>query len=144
MLFIAIIGVFSSFTQKSKEHAPTFCGPQFQVGNWGKVYIESVHLYNAYGDDERIYDIAPNLITSTTTFSLSLTTVKLLLETPQQGSIKTYNGRTLKEYIPSSSSNESRYDFHFQEIALLFIRSELKLTLVNASCALLTGASSNK
>lgn len=54
----------------------------------GEVYIESVHLYNAYGDDERIYDIAPNLITSTTTFSLSLTTVKLLFETPQQGSIK--------------------------------------------------------
>ena len=91
-----------------------------------KVYIESVHLYNAYGDDERIYDIAPNLITSTTTFSLSLITVKLLLETPQQGSIKTYNGSTLIECIPSSSSNESRYDFSLPGDCFTFYQISVK------------------
>ena len=112
LLLLAVTVLSLGFTSGNAKTKAAYCGPHLTVNNYGSTIIRSVVAYNYNAG----YDVtADDLATGTSTYliqwsHLSIIDVKVLLDTPQNGSIKVYRNGILVECIPTNST-DYRYDF---------------------------------
>lgn len=112
LLFFLSLVFIPGFANKDVSNN-TICGPWVNIHN-NTQSVFDINLWN--GDaDESYYDLAPGTITSTGQWSngMGFFVVKLLFVSPQNGSIKIYQGSTLINCIPTYANQYSRYDFDF-------------------------------
>lgn len=104
------------FTQKQKKAETSFCGPHLTLNNYGSVSIKSIYMENfSAGYDITLNNVATGTSTYVAQWShLSIIGVKLLLDAPQNGSIKIYRNGVLIDCHPTSASGSLRYDFDIE------------------------------
>ncbi len=115
LLGLTII-ISSGFTQRQKSMEPSFCGPHLTLNNYGSVSIKSIYMENfSAGYDITLNNVAAGTSTYVTQWShSSIIGVKLLLNAPQNGSIKIYRDGVLIDCHPTSASGSLRYDFDIE------------------------------
>jgi hypothetical protein len=116
LLILAVICTALGFTQKQKNIKPSYCGPHLTLNNYGSVSIRDIYMINlSTGYDITLSNVATGTSTYVTQWSQQSTiSVKLLLNAPQNGSIKIYRNGILIDCHPTSSSGSLRYDFDIE------------------------------